>query len=90
MLSLLGSKRAARRVAARRRERGRDEGLKDAVIEVENGRAAGSGQVRDWEAKLLGVGIWNVGLSAACVLRWSALIGRSALARNSFTDLVWW
>jgi hypothetical protein len=59
-------------------------------MEVEKGRGAGSGQVRDCEAKLLGVGIWKVGLSAACELRWNSLMGRRALVRNSFTDLVWW
>ena len=88
-LSLLGSKRAARRVAARRRESGRDDGLQEAAMDVENGSGAGSGQARDWEAKLLDVGIWKVGLSAARVLRWSSLMGSSALVRNSFTDLVW-
>lgn len=76
-------------MAARRRARGREEGLEEAVMEVENGSGAGSGQVRDWEVKLFGVGIWIVGSSGVWVLRWSSQTGRSALVRNSFTDLVW-
>lgn len=84
-----GSKSAARRVAARRRARGSEEGLDAAVREVENGSGAGSGQARDWVVKLFGGGIWNVGSSRSCVLRCSSLIGRRALVRNSFTDLVW-
>lgn len=58
-------------------------------MDVENGSGAGSGQERDCEMKLFGMGAWIVGLSAAWVLRWSSLMGSSALVRKSFTDLVW-
>lgn len=57
MASLPGSYRAVRRVAARRRERGREDGLEETVVEGWKGRGAGSGQVRGSLAKVLGVGI---------------------------------
>jgi hypothetical protein len=86
---LPGSNRAARRVAASSRANGSEEGL-DEAVDVANGSGAGSGQVRDCEAKLFGVGIWNVGLSMACVLMCSSLMGRRALVRKSLGVLVWW
>jgi len=85
--SLPGSNRADRRVAASNRAKGSEEGLE--AVDVAKGSGAGSGQARDCEAKLLGVGIWNVGLSAACVLRCSSLMGRRALVRKSLGVLVW-
>lgn len=87
--SLPGSKRAARRVAASRSASGSEEGL-DEDVDVANGSGAGSGQERDCEAKLLAVGTWKIGLSAASVLRCSSLMGRRALVRKSLTVLVWW
>lgn len=87
--SLPGSKRAARRVAASSRAKGSEDGLDDELV-VANGSGAGSGQERDCEAKLLGVGRCNVGLSATSVLRCSSLMGSRALVRKSLTVLVWW
>lgn len=57
MGSLLGSYSAVSRVAARRRESGREDGLAETVVEGWKGRGAGSGQVRVWSIKVRGVGI---------------------------------
>lgn len=86
--SFPGSNRAARRVAATSKASGNDEGLDD-VMDVEKGRGAGSGQSRDWEAKLFGVGTSGKGASGIETLCSKSLIGRSALLKNSFADLVW-
>lgn len=57
-----GSYSAVRRVAAKRRERGRDEGLEDAVIDAEKGSGAGSGQERGLSESVPGVGTWTDGV----------------------------
>lgn len=87
-LSLLGSKSAESRVAARRRASGREEGLNDAVVEVENGSGAGSGHARDSVTKFLGAGMWKFGSWMSPAPRRRLLMGRSALVRNSLTDFV--
>lgn len=76
-------------MAATSRASGRDEELDEAETDVENGSGAGSGQERVWELKCLGVGILTDGWSMPWVLRWRSVMGRIALVRNSFTDLVW-
>lgn len=55
--SLPGSWIAVRRVAARRRERGREVLFAVLLAEVENGRGAGSGQVSVCVVKSFAVGI---------------------------------
>lgn len=57
-----GSYSAVRRVAAKRRERGRDEGLEDAVMDAEKGSGAGSGQERGLSESVPGVGTWTDGV----------------------------
>lgn len=86
--SFPGSNRAAKRVAATSNASGNDEGLDD-VMDVEKGRGAGSGQSRDWEAKLFGVGTSGMGASGVDTLCSKSLMGISALLKNSFADLVW-
>lgn len=82
-----GSCRAVRRVAVRRRERGREVVLDEALGEIGKGRGGGSGQESEWDAKEWAVGIW---MSPCLEERTKVETGVRADAKKSLGHLERW